>query len=266
MEAQLSNLEGSLKRLEKTLHSEVKINDERTSSVSDLDKKIKKYKELGVTIELQAESVADAKNFYKTKNKQIKKINSSLSNRFVNLFTKERRQLKSELRSVEKTLSERVDTLNKSIHSKEKVAKKISKILPIITDHCAQVSNQFIKFYAEKMNDFDQLKKEVASVSSQTKFTQELDQGKADKLIGLEKKIQAMESRYEDKETELNYKVRVYQKFENKYLTKNKQKNFVELSTTAQSLSNKEKEMQAKDKNKNLSKPNLKKTSIESEI
>jgi hypothetical protein len=260
----LESIKRNLDKMKVDFSSEVKIDGNRTSSILDLDKKIDKFKNLTETIQSDKKEVDKLSKICQTKEHRLKSINKSLIKRFINLFTGEKKQLKSELNNDKSSLEKVTNSLNQSIASKEKLENKLPVILSVIKGHCATITNQYVVYREEKLTQLQGLSQELESVSKQTKNTQIINKEKAEKIKNLDQKIDKITEKMDKLKVDFIYQVKNYQKFENSNLTKNVKKPIIDLTSEAQKQLNTEKERQNKDIS--LSKPTFNKKLHESEI
>ncbi|EOH92130.1 hypothetical protein ACTNBL_01710 [Enterococcus villorum] len=260
----LESIKRNLDKIENNFSSRVRINENKASSVLDLDEKIDKFKKLTKTIQSNKKEVDKLSEICQTKEHKLKSINRSLIKRFINLFTGEKKQLKSELNNDKSSLEKATNSLNQSIASKEKLENKLPVILSVIKDHCAAITNQYVVYREEKLTQLQRLSQELESVSKQTKNTQIINKEKAEKIQNLDQKIDKITERMDDLKVDFIYQVKNYQKFENSNLTKNEKKPIIDLTSNAQKQLNTEKERKNKDINQ--SKSTFNKKLHESEI
>ncbi|OQO70380.1 hypothetical protein BH747_06665 [Enterococcus villorum] len=260
----LKSIKGNLDKMEDNFSSKVKINENRTSSIFDLDEKIDKFKNLTKTIQSDKKEVDKLSEICQTKEHKLKSINKSLIKSFINLFTGEKKQLKSELNTYKPLLENATNSLNQSIASKEKLENKLPVILSVIKDHCAAITNQYVVYREEKLTQLQGLLQELESVSKQTKNTQIINKEKAEKIQNLEHKIDKITEKMDNLKVDFIYQVKNYQKFENSNLTKNGKKPIIYLTSKSQNQLNTDKE--TKNKDMNLSKSTSKKNHNETEL
>ncbi|MGX7174011.1 hypothetical protein [Enterococcus ratti] len=86
----VEKLEGILGQIEKTLHSPIKLTDDKTSSIQQLDDNIKELESLEKDIQKDSKKVDKLNKACQIKEKKISSINRSPFKRVISLFTGEK--------------------------------------------------------------------------------------------------------------------------------------------------------------------------------
>ncbi|MEY8446378.1 hypothetical protein AALA44_09525 [Enterococcus ratti] len=261
----VEKLEGTLGQIEKTLHSPIKLTDNKTSSIQQLDDNIKELESLEKDIQKDSKKVDKLNKACQIKEKKINSINRSPFKRVISLFTGEKNKLKRELKEEKRELDSVKSSLSQLNASKEQLTNEVTQALPALKTHCENISNRYQAIYPTIRHELATLSKEHDFVVGKTPNTQQLYTEKDEQLRKAGKDLSLMEEKTVNMKYDLIEKVEKYQDIEFGGATKNKQKPLIDLSVNAQSISNKEK-VKKLNKDKEMTSPALKKMRKSTEI